>query len=62
MELIQDKFNQGSQDFAIKVDFVWGISGIDRSGNSMWDPEDMGSVIWDEEMDVSPPANQEALL
>lgn len=28
----------------------------------MWDPEDLGKLIWDEDFTVSPAENQKALL
>ena len=32
---------------------VWGIDSIDRDGTNHWDPEDLGTVIWDNDFDLS---------
>jgi len=62
VELSKNDFNSGETDVAIRVNFVWGIAGLDKAGTSMWDPADLGRVIWDEEMDVSPEKNQQAIF
>jgi len=37
--------------------FVWGVKDIDRSEESMWDPEYEGTPIFDENFDLSQEAS-----
>ena len=40
------------------VNLNWGVKDLDRQGVSSWDPEDVGTLIWDENFTVTPMENQ----
>ena len=40
------------------VNLNWGVKDLDREGVSTWDPEDVGTLIWDENFTVTPEENQ----
>lgn len=42
---------------AFIVNIVWGIESLDRSDVSVWDPDSLGELVWDENFTVSPEAN-----
>ena len=44
------------------VEFIFGVSGLDRSGISRWDTTNLGTVQLNADFDLSAPANQKALL
>ena len=47
----------------IKISFVWGIAGLDRSTiTDQWDSGDRGDVIWDDTFDITPPESQTRIL
>lgn len=46
----------------LRVTIHWGINGVDKTGVGAWIPTDLGTLIFDDKFDVSPPANQMALL
>jgi len=56
-DLAEDQFFSGDSDLALRIEFVWGVEGLDKDGVSMWDPQNLGSVIWDKCMDLSREAN-----
>lgn len=35
------------------IDIYWGVKGIDRTGESQWDPEFIGAPIFDKAFDVT---------
>jgi len=35
------------------VDIFWGVKGIDRTGESQWDPLFIGAPIFDKSFDVT---------
>jgi len=39
----------------MNIQIFWGVKGIDKNDTSMWDPEKIGKVIFDEHFDLSPP-------
>ena len=41
---------------------MWGVDGIDQSDVGLWDPEDLGTLIWNDNFTVSPKENQQALM
>ena len=41
----------------LNVKLHWGVKGLDRSDVGMWDPSDLGTLLWDEEFNVYPEAN-----
>jgi len=61
-DIAQEEFYSGDTDIALRIEFVWGISGLDKSDVSMWDPFNSGKIVWDNQMDLSPKANQQAIL
>eukprot|EP00003_Mantamonas_plastica_P033189 TRINITY_DN937_c0_g1_i7.p1 TRINITY_DN937_c0_g1~~TRINITY_DN937_c0_g1_i7.p1 ORF type:complete len:810 (-),score=255.54 TRINITY_DN937_c0_g1_i7:111-2540(-) len=58
---LQDAFLQSDEDGTVEVRFIWGIKSIDRTGTSQYDPDDIGSVKYDDDFDLSPKANQQAV-
>ena len=44
------------------VSIVWGVKSLDRSSVGLWDPEELGELIWNDEFDITPVENQQALL
>ena len=44
------------------VSIVWGIKDLDRSDVGLWDPDELGELVWDDEFDISPPENQQSLI
>jgi len=36
---------------------TWGVKDLDRSDVGLWDPEDLGELVWDEGFTVSPEEN-----
>ena len=45
----QARMLQSSSDLeALVVKINWGVKGLDRSGISNWDPNDMGKLVWDD--------------
>ena len=53
---------RASDSAAFMVSIVWGVKGLDRSNVSLWDPNDLGTLEWDETFTIKPPENYKALL
>ena len=51
-------FHDGDQAQSIVVDFVWGTDGLNKTGVDYYNASQIGSVIWDDQFDLSPPENQ----
>ena len=51
--------NQGS--FVTKIDFVWGLDYLDQSNYKFYGQESFGVPIFDNNLDLSPVANQQYL-
>ena len=51
--LKDNRFHSGENDNLLNINMVWGIDSIDRDGTNHWDPEDLGTVIWDNDFDLS---------
>lgn len=47
---------------ALVVNVIWGVKDLDRSDVTMWDPSNLGKLVWDDSFTVSPAENQRALL
>ena len=47
---------------AFMVSIVWGVKDLDRSNVGLWDPSELGELVWDEEFDIAPALNQRTLL
>ena len=39
-----------------------GLEGLDKSGLTTWDVQNAGTLIFDDDFDLSPTANQEAMI
>ena len=59
---LQDEFSQGEDDLIIKVKFIWGADSVDRSSAKKWDSSEFGSLVWDDNFDLAPTANQERII
>ena len=55
-------FSTSALKDSLVVNLNWGINDLDRSDVSTWDVNDIGELIWDEELTVVPARNQQALL
>ena len=49
---IEDNFVAGGSN-AIDVSIFWGIKELDKKDSSMWDPEDLGKIVWDDDIDFN---------
>eukprot|EP01083_Nonionella_stella_P213439 769854_1 len=56
IDQLQNAYFLAESDRTVTVSFVWGIEPADRSGASRWDPNDFGSVVFDQNFDISSPA------
>jgi hypothetical protein len=59
---IIDDFPTGSSTDAITVYIIHGAKGLDKSDVSTWDSAYMGEIIWDEDFNIYPMENQQAML
>lgn len=50
-------FHDGDQGQSIVVDFIWGTDGLNKTGVDYYNASQIGSVIWDDQFDLSPPEN-----
>lgn len=57
-ERLVSGFHDGDQGQSIVVDFIWGTNGLNKTGVDFYNASQIGTVIWDEEFDLSPAANQ----
>jgi len=58
-DVLDTAYKQGDLDDFIEVEFSWGISGLDRSKASYYDPTYIGEVIFDNDFDVSSTTGQQ---
>ena len=56
--MITDEFHAALNTGKIEVSFIWGIKRLDRSGIGRWEPENRGKLVYDEEFNLAPEANQ----
>ena len=47
---------------SIFVNLNWGVKDLDRSKVGAWAADEIGDLIWDDELDVYSPESQQALL
>ncbi len=40
---------------------MWGLQDIDKEGVGKWNPEEIGTIVWDDNFDLAPEANQQYL-
>lgn len=59
---LQDDFAAMSEDFVVQSHVVWGIKGLDQSTGDKEDYNKPGTVIWEEDFDVTRADTQEAIL
>jgi protein dispatched 1 len=57
---MSDEFPEDNAGFD-DVTIFWGTKDIDRTGESKWDPDFIGQLLWDEEFDMSTVAAQKYL-
>ena len=57
-----DDMHKSSDTSSLRVYFVWGIAGLDRSNVDQWDPTDIGKVVYDNQFDMSSEANQQRIV
>ena len=47
---------------ALVVKLNWGVKDLDRSDVGLWDPQEIGKIVWDDDFTIAPRANQQALM
>eukprot|EP01029_Cantina_marsupialis_P020735 TRINITY_DN4883_c0_g1_i2.p1 TRINITY_DN4883_c0_g1~~TRINITY_DN4883_c0_g1_i2.p1 ORF type:complete len:785 (-),score=219.97 TRINITY_DN4883_c0_g1_i2:317-2509(-) len=57
-----NQFGSSQDDPTVSAKFMFGIKNLDRSGSNKWDVEDYGKIVWNDEFNLSIPANQQWLL
>lgn len=62
--MISEKFSvtDDEEKENYEVSIIWGVKDLDRSSVSLWNPEDIGELIWDEDFTIEPPENQQAII
>jgi len=58
---VRNDYHNGENDNSITVSFLWGIKGLDNSGISKWDASNRGTIIWDDDFDLTTSANQQRI-
>ena len=53
----QNFFSTSALKDSLIVNLNWGVKDLDRSGVSAWDVNNMGELIWDQELNVVPARN-----
>jgi len=59
---IRNDYHTGEDDNTIQVSFVWGIKGLSKKGVGSWDSADRGTVVYDDDFDISSTTNQQRIL
>lgn len=49
LDVSLEGYNSGSQDFAIEMNFFWGVNGINKNNIDQWDSSDLGKIKWDKD-------------
>ena len=60
LDLAVNVFYSGETDRGMSITMFWGVDGVDKQEVNQWDPEDLGTIIWDNSFDLSPSGNQQA--
>ena len=61
--ILENHFSEtANSEDTLNVKLHWGIKGLDRSQVGIWDPADLGTLIWDEKFSIYPRRNQQAIL
>ena len=62
-KILAERFSTtADQKEALRVNIIWGVKGLNRDDVGLWDPEDLGKLVWDDDFTISPPENQLALM
>ena len=59
---VEDDFNLGEDDKLIKMRLMWGLESISNHDESDWDSSKYGTLVWDEDFNLAPQANQQRIL
>lgn len=51
-------YGTSSQDYVAAVNIAWGLEGMNLKGTDRWNPEDIGTVVYDNSFDMSAPEAQ----
>eukprot|EP00238_Polyblepharides_amylifera_P005552 CAMPEP_0196583672 /NCGR_PEP_ID=MMETSP1081-20130531/44292_1 /TAXON_ID=36882 /ORGANISM="Pyramimonas amylifera, Strain CCMP720" /LENGTH=981 /DNA_ID=CAMNT_0041904627 /DNA_START=144 /DNA_END=3086 /DNA_ORIENTATION=- len=57
-----EEFQESVEDPASEVILVWGLKPMSRKGVNRWDPEDRGTLKYDDTFELSSQASQESLI
>jgi predicted RND superfamily exporter protein len=52
-------YGASSQDYVAAVNIAWGLKGMSLKGTDRWNPEDIGTVVYEESFDMSSPQAQQ---
>ena len=52
-DIIESEFAAGSNANSIRVSMYFGVKDINKEQVSMWDPDDLGEVIFDDDFDMT---------
>jgi len=61
MQRAQDlaaKFSASETDNLVQTRITFGIEGVNRDGTSKWEPDDYGTVVWDDDFSIASPEAQ----
>ena len=47
------RFHSGENDNLLNLNLIWGVKSTDRDGTNHWDPEDLGTIVWDDDFNLS---------
>lgn len=61
-DIIENEFAAGSSANSIRVSIYFGIKDINKEKVSMWDPEDLGEIIYDDDFDMTSEEAQMSVL
>ena len=56
-DAVRFEFHSGGSGTEFIVEFMWGLSGIDRSGTNRWTSSDIGSAVYDDDFNLATQAN-----
>uniref|UniRef100_A0A7S3CP63 SSD domain-containing protein n=1 Tax=Strombidium rassoulzadegani TaxID=1082188 RepID=A0A7S3CP63_9SPIT len=51
-----------TQEVKNRIYFMWGIEGVDREGESIWDPEFLGEPLWTQNFNIKSAQSQNQLI
>ena len=59
---LTEDYHTGANDNTIQVSFLYGVTGVDQSKVGRWDASDLGTIVWDDNFDMSSTTAQLRLL